>query len=571
MLSSDIRSGLFKRLVDGVSAGGNVDNFEGQMLDCKEDPTCRGRGGTKGRGEAKSDETAKVVGDAIACFASAAGGVVVLGVDDKATGQAAFVGTPADTAWLRNRIRQLINTEVDVQEHQVVDSRIVTVSVEPSPVPVSDTSKRYRRRHGRDCHEMTARELGEFSLDRTTSDWSAAPTLHRSSDASVPAIEQLRKWLRATNEASRQELADSDTETMLRSLGLIGADGRLNRAGELLVIELPGREALVDLSCRAAPGADTEHRVDPGEAPLALVLAEVEAAIRDRLPTFEFASGLVVGRLSALPERMVRESLVNAVMHRDWAQRQAIRVELEGLQLTVTSPGGFMPGVSNDTVITVPAKTRNPKLASAMRALRLAEQEGSGIDRMFRDAISVGLPKPDIDQTAQATAVRCALIGDRPDRSVIAVVRSLGQPAETDIDVLLILDVLENQPTVNATALQSIIQKSHASAVSALRRAHDAALVTETSRLGHYRLTDTHRKTLAGRLPYLRRGMNDYAAIIRGVLAEHAEIKARDIIEHAGVSPVTASRILGAAVESGVLVKHPSPQAVGAGVYYTAR
>jgi len=570
VLSSDIRLLAFETLTTAVMAGGTVNDHEGQILECKEDPSRRSHDGVLGAGDPKSDLTAKTVSDAVACFGSADGGIVVLGVDDKQRGPAAFVGTPVDTAWLRNRIRQLVGIEAYIQAHTIATNRVVTITVDPSPVPVSDTSNRYRKRQGRDCHEMTARELGEFSIDRTTADWSAARTPHTSADAAPAAMAQLRTWLRSTSETSREALANLDDAALLRSLGLVGGDGHLNRAGELLVVDLPGRESLIDLSCRSAPGADTEKRIDPQETALATVLGQVEAAIKDRVPTFQKAAGLVVGQIPALPERTVRESIVNAVMHRDWAQRQPVRVELEGTQLTVTSPGGFLPGVSEKTVITTPAKTRNTTLASAMRVLRLAEQEGSGVDRMFRENVRVGLPTPEIHQLPDATAVRCSLVGGEPDIAVMNVVSSLGQPYDNDIDVLLILDTLEKQPDINATGLRPIIQKGQNESDAALKRARDAGLIVETARIGHYRLTDIHRQTLVRRLPYLRRSAAAYEAIVRGLLEAHGEIRSRDIVELLGVSRPTASRVLSAAVDNGLLVKKPSPDAVGAGVFYVA-
>lgn len=127
VLSSDVRLLAFETLTTAVMAGGTVNDHEGQILDCEEDPSRRGHDGVLGAGDPKSDLTAKTVSDAVACFGSADGGIVVLGVDDKQRGPAAFVGTPVDTAWLGNRIRQLVGIEVYVQAHTIATNRVVTV------------------------------------------------------------------------------------------------------------------------------------------------------------------------------------------------------------------------------------------------------------------------------------------------------------------------------------------------------------------------------------------------------------------------------------------------------------
>ncbi len=569
--SSDVRIELFQRLCREVLAGrSRVGELEGQFLDCKEDPSKRGAGGATEAGDARSDPTAKAVADAAACFACADGGIVVIGVDDKQVGPSAFIGTRLDTSWLTNRVRQLIGIEVVVAEHDVDGRRLVTVTVEPSSTPVHDSHNRYRRRQGRDCHEMTGAELGTFSVARETTDWSGAPSSFTTGDASPTALEHLRRWLRTSSESSRVDLAHTGDAQLLQTLGLAVPGGQLNRAGELFVVDVPGREPLLDLSCRPAAGADTEYRYDPPALCLATALADTEVAIDARNPVYAIPNGLSVGQVLALPKLAYREALVNALMHRNWSRPEPVRVELEGTHLTVTSPGGFLPGVTEETVLTAPARTRNRRLASAFRGLRLAEAEGSGVDRMFREAVSLGLPKPTIRQLVDGSAIRCVIIGGVPDQTVIRVVLSLPSPHSRDVDILLLLDALMTQPSINATAFAPMIQKTHSEAVAALRRAFDVGLVVETTRIGQFRLSDEHRETLRARLRYLRRTAADYEDLIRRFVAEQGEIRARDIIELTGVSQARASGVLNYAVDTGVIVKQPSPNAVGAGVYYTS-
>ena len=48
--------------------------------------------------------------------------------------------------------------------------------------------------------------------------------------------------------------------------------------------------------------------------------------------------------------------------------------------LTVTSPGGFIGGITPANIITHPAVPRYRSLAEAMATLRLGEREGIGVD-----------------------------------------------------------------------------------------------------------------------------------------------------------------------------------------------
>jgi ATP-dependent DNA helicase RecG len=565
--SSDPQTTALKKLIAAVLSGENVDPHEGQVLDFKEDPSRRGLGGALQNGEPKSEALAKTVADAVACFANADGGTVVVGVNDKDTGVPAFIGTNCDTAWLQNRIRQLVSLEVRVNEHTVANNRIVSVTVDPSSVPICDTANRFRRRQGRDCEAMSAMELGQFSVDRQHADWSAAVSASNLEDIDPGAMRQLREWLRQSSETTRVELADIDDRALLQQLGLMSA-GRLNRAGELLCVRLSGRGPLIDFMYRPAPGANTALRIDPIEAPLALVLADVELAIGARNPVYLLPDGLIVGQMRALPELALRESLMNAVAHRDWSAPGPIRVELEGSTLTVTNPGGLLPGVTPETVITASPRTRNPQLARALRGLRLAEAEGSGVDRMYRETLRQGLATPAIDLMPDGYGVICVLLGGEPEMDVVGVVANLKHPAGQDIDVLLLMHTLITAASVNATRLAPVIQKTQLQAVAALDRAVAAGLVVQSNRSGHYRFADGVRNALAKKLPYMRRTEDEHAKVIIDLLTAHGELRARDIIDVCGITQVHASRVLRQAVESGLVERHGG---TGAGVFYTTR
>jgi hypothetical protein len=64
------------------------------------------------RAKATFRDTARDVAEAVACFANAWGGAVVVGVDDKRSGSAAFVGCGFEAEALRRRIWELTNPSV---------------------------------------------------------------------------------------------------------------------------------------------------------------------------------------------------------------------------------------------------------------------------------------------------------------------------------------------------------------------------------------------------------------------------------------------------------------------------
>src|SRR5690606_20161438 len=124
--------------------------------------------------------------------------------------------------------------------------------------------------------------------------------------------------------------------------------------------------------------------------------------------------GFVVGQLRELPPRAIREAIVNGLAHRDWASASPTVVEHIGRSLVVSSPGGFVGGVTPANIITHPSEPRNRALAELLASIRLSEREGIGVDRMFADMVALGYGPPEITEIP-GPYVRVALVGDSLD------------------------------------------------------------------------------------------------------------------------------------------------------------
>jgi ATP-dependent DNA helicase RecG len=164
----------------------------------------------------------------------------------------------------------------------------------------------------------------------------------------------------------------------------------------------------------------------------------------------------------------VREAIVNGVVHRDWQVPAPTVVEHVGDILTVTSPGGFIGGVSPSNIITHPAVPRYRSLADAMATLRLAEREGIGVDRMVRDMLAMGLPEPEISEVT-GPYVRVGLIGGEPDRQFLALVAELAPAAAgADVNSLLVIDHLSRHGWIDVERAEPVLQRPHAEAAAAI-------------------------------------------------------------------------------------------------------
>lgn len=572
----DPRQAAVRRALDRVAEGRQVGEVESQRLECKQDASRLDDRGELRAGDPRHGPTAKVLADALACLANAEGGAVIVGVDDAAAGSDALVGTDLDEPWTRERIYQLtggpsggIRPQTIVHHEDGV--RLLILLCDPSPHPVPDHNHAYRRREGRSCVPIPPRELTTFALRRGGEDPTASSTSAVEEDVHPAALEVARDYLRATGEEERSRLADSDDRTLVRALGLLASDGRLNLAGKLLVTRHPTASPLLDLLVREAPGAATVDRFESRELSLLEQFREVERTLTAHNPQEEVPSASFArGQVRRIPAGAAREAIVNAVMHRDWRYDQPITVELSGDTLVATSPGGFLPQVNAENVLTAPSVTRNPRLAQAMRSLRLAEREGSGVDRMYRDMIVLGHDPPEIVEWADGTAVRCVLVGGPPTPEVVDLWARLEPGAAVDVDLAVILHVLRRQPAINVSETAEAIQKTPREAKDALLRAREAGLVQTTTRQGTFRLSDAGRATLRPLLGYLRTSEDEAARVIAAHLRQHGEIRAADVIDLFDVSQTQASRILRREVEAGRIRIPEGAPTMGRNVHYEA-
>lgn len=99
----------------------------------------------------------------------------------------------------------------------------------------------------------------------------------------------------------------------------------------------------------------------------------------------------------SIPLTILREAVVNAVVHTDYSQRGApIRIAFFDDRIEVENPGILLPGLTIEDMLKGVSKIRNHVIARVFRELGLIEQWGSGVQRMFNEAEHLGLPRPEI-------------------------------------------------------------------------------------------------------------------------------------------------------------------------------
>ncbi|QTA82154.1 Schlafen and ATP-dependent DNA helicase domains-containing protein [Desulfonema limicola] len=101
----------------------------------------------------------------------------------------------------------------------------------------------------------------------------------------------------------------------------------------------------------------------------------------------------------SIPLGILREVVINAVVHADYSQIGApIRVAFFDDRIEIENPGILFPGLTIEDICRGVSKLRNRVIARVFREIGLIEQWGSGIPRIFKEAEESDLPAPEIKE-----------------------------------------------------------------------------------------------------------------------------------------------------------------------------
>ena len=531
-------TGELRKVLDRIIEGAVPAHLETDQLDFKRQP------GSK-------DDAIKLLVDAAVCFANSAGGTVVMGITNGTGGPEAVAGCNLDPAVVQRRIHELTEPPlmVGTRAEDLAGNPILVVDVFQSFEIHADKQGRGSHRVGTDCVPMSPHDHRRLREERLGVDWSAQPSDRTLSDIDSAAMRTAREALGRVAD-DRRPLADLSDEDLLRALGVVDDTGRLLRAGDILF-------------CVPSTGSGRailyQHRQTPGGEATA-----VERLVGPLVTSFEGMMNLIWARrnvtpltlpngqqieVADFPEVAVREALSNAVIHRDYRLQQPVNLEHSPSALVVISPGPLVGSVTRDNILTHASTPRNPLLARAARLLRLAEETGRGVDRMFREMIRAGQDPPVIEDAIDY--VRVVLAGGAPRTSVARFIAQLPPEERDDTDAMLVLFTLCQRRSVSASDMTRILQKGEGEAEIVLRRlAQDTPGILELTResqrakMKQYRLRSDALRALGAAVRYHRRTtaeidrkviahINEYGKITNKTLQNLFDLdlwRARDIL-----------------------------------------
>lgn len=384
----------------------------------------------------------KMVGKALetACaFANAQGGWLLLGVEDaaKATGRDRLYGTSENAEAVDELLRKLA-THLQPVIEGVRGFRIGTVLRDGSHgeivalhVPASDKvhsildGSTWKRGEASN-RTMSASEIAELSYQRGVRSADSEPV---DVDFELLETDTWRLFVKARG------LSSTGLPDQLYRIGLakkINEELRPVRAAVLLFADYPGA-LLAGVGTRA--DVRVFHykgtQIDSGSVPnlkknpktLAGPLYRLIEQTHDYVMN-ELAEGLTLARsgfrtVHRYPERVIKEAITNAVIHRDYRLNRDILVRIFDNRIEILSPG-LLPGrITPATIERSGSFARNPLLASNLREFPVPPNvdAGEGVPMMFSEMRAHDLYPPqyrELREQAQEAVMLTMLNEERP-------------------------------------------------------------------------------------------------------------------------------------------------------------
>ena len=332
----------------------------------------------------------------VVAFANTAGGTILIGIDD-ATNDVRGVDNPRDE---EERLTNLISDSIkpqlvpDIELLRYREVVVLGVAIYPSPhrphyigeAPESGSFVRVGSTNRRADRELVA-EMRRVSRGEGF-DEQPLPDLD-SEEIDVALFTELFSDYRRVSDR------DLDVLGILKS----HQGRRVPSVGGMLLF---GKKRLTQfpdawLQAGRFAGFDRSHISDQIELKQPLPVAIEEAY---RFIERHIASGVDIRGLRGLPRWqippvVVREALINAVVHADYSQRGApFRVSIFDDRLEIENPGLLPFGLTLDELPLGISKLRNRVIGRIFHELKLIEQWGSGIGRMITACQSAGIPNP---------------------------------------------------------------------------------------------------------------------------------------------------------------------------------
>lgn len=339
------------------------------------------------------------------CFANGQGGVILIGIEDgENTPPLGQIIKDKNTPDLiqKNIAHLTINVGIAVTIKTAKNkAEYIRLEVFRNLQTIASTTdgKYYIRVHD-ECNPIPPDEMARLAADKNAFVWEEQTTKGVPANRFDPKklqvfLESIRKSKRVSlfiKEMSDDEILDYyffQKEGCLTNLGIMWIGIRQDRA---LLLYPPAIQVIRygEKDEKVWKLLLDDYFLNPFE-----LLSKVLEDVPDWQESIEVSEGMFRKNIYFFPLEVVRELVVNALVHRTYTTRGDIFINIFQDRLEIHSPGRLPYGVTPANILTQSIR-RNEQLSKVFYDLGLMEKEGSGYDLVYENLLSSGKPIPQV-------------------------------------------------------------------------------------------------------------------------------------------------------------------------------
>jgi len=326
-------------------------------------------------------------------FANAQGGVLEIGRND----QGKVVGVKNVLQLLEdipNKVQALLGIVVEVNLKSEGGAEYLEIVVDPHPNPISYKGE-FHYRSGSTRQMLRGAALSRFLLQKYGRTWDDVPMPGVGlKDLDRRTLESFRRRA-ADSERLSQDILDESDAGVIEKLRLREGE-YLKRAAVLLFHPAPGlfvREAYVKIGYFRGPELLYQDVIE-GD-----LFAQVDRAMDLLYSKYTKAlisyDGIYRIETFPVPREAMREAVINAVIHRDYASTTPIQIRVYDHRITLWNPGQLPPDWSVEQLTGEhSSRPHNPGIAYSFFRAGMIEAWGRGIRRIAHACETAGNPAP---------------------------------------------------------------------------------------------------------------------------------------------------------------------------------
>ena len=423
-------------------------------------------------------------------FANAQGGFICIGIEDKDE------SPPENQKIIDKNLPDIIQKNIAQRSIHVAvivtietaknDAEYIQIQVIRNVQTIASTTdgKYYVRVHD-SCKPVPPDEMARLAADKNAFVWEEQTTrkvpVNRFDEKKLNTfLSEIRNSTRVSNfvkEMSDYEILEHyffQKNEWLTNLGILWIGKRNDRASLLYppaiqVIRYNNQEEkvwklLLD-----------DYFSNPKE-----LLERVLEKVPDWQESVEISEGLFRKNVPFFPTEVVRELLVNALVHRTYTTRGDIFVNIYSDRMEIHSPGRLPFGVTPKNILSQSAR-RNEHLSKVFHDLGLMEKEGSGYDFVYEKLLGSGKPLPIVEETDEKVTVT---VGKQfISKEIVQLMDKANSEFQLRQKEIISLGLLAQQQSFSAVEMSSILnQKDESGLRHWFGRLLDLRLIVKTGK-----------------------------------------------------------------------------------------